>query len=288
MPASRTLFGFIPMYPLLIVTGVLCALFLSSKEEKRLSLPRDTAIDLVLAALPAGIVGARLYYVVFAWELYRDNPLSVLYIWEGGLAIYGGIIGGIIAVLLCARRKKLPFPLLLDLIIIGVPFAQAIGRWGNFFNMEAYGRAVSVPALCFFPLCVFIPADGTWHMATFFYESCWDLLVFCCLWCFRKKKKRRGDLFLWYVLLYGAGRCLIEGLRTDSLMMGSLRVSQLLSLLACLAVLAVFLLRAARNGHPRLLLLALPALLPAVFPFTCVAYPLLGVLPYRYNMEEPI
>lgn len=288
MPASRTLFGFIPMYPLLIVTGVLFALFFSSREEKRLSLPRDTAIDLVLTALPAGIVGARLYYVAFAWELYRDNPVSALYIWEGGLAIYGGIIGGFIAVSLCARHKKLPLSLLLDVIIIGVPLAQAIGRWGNFFNMEAYGEAVSNPALCFFPLCVFIPADGQWHLATFFYESCWDLLVFGCLWRFRKKKKRRGDLFLWYVLLYGAGRCLIEGLRTDSLMLGSLRVSQLLSALACIAVLAIFLIRAVRNGHPSLLLLTIPALLPVLLPFTCVVYPLLGVMPYRYSMEEPI
>ena len=234
MPYSRYLVGQLPWYSALIVLGICLAIWLSTMEEKRLGLPRDTVLDLALWLVPLGIIGARAYYVLFSWDQFRDDPLSVLYIWHGGLAIYGGLIGGMAALLLFARRRKLKALTLLDMVVPGVALAQAIGRWGNFFNMEAYGGVVEQTALQWFPYAVLIPESGelVWHQATFFYESAWDFLVFLCLWLGRKKRST-GDNFLLYLLLYGVGRALIEGLRTDSLMSlsGQLRISQVLSIL---------------------------------------------------------
>ena len=220
------LFGVISVYGLLIALGILIAVLLCAKNEARLGLPKDTAFDIALWCLPLGIIGARLYYCAFSWEQYRANPLSVLYIWEGGLAIYGGIIGGILGGFLLAKRKKLPFASLCDLVAPVLPLAQAIGRWGNFFNGEAYGAAITDAALQFFPYGVQV--NGIWYQATFFYESMWDLCVFAALW-FTRKKWRRGDGFPLYFILYGLGRLFIEGMRSDSLWWGNIRVSQLLS-----------------------------------------------------------
>ena len=245
IPYSRYIFGSIPWYSVLIICGVLTAIFLCMHEEKRLGLQADTVIDLSFWVIPLGLLGARIYYVVFNWQVFSKDPLSTLRFWEGGIAIYGAVIGGLIGVLLFARRRKLPPFQLTDMIVPGLALAQAIGRWGNYFNMEAYGREITDAAWQFFPIGVQIPAgDGhVWHMATFFYESCWNLLVFFLLWfVIRKRSHAHGTLTLWYLLLYGAGRFLIEGLRTDSLMLGAFRVSQLLSL--ALVILAAALLTA--------------------------------------------
>ena len=139
-----------------------------------------------------------------------------------------------------------------------LPLAQAIGRWGNYFNMEAYGAPITNPAWQFFPMGVLIPSatGGTWHMATFFYESVWDLAVFLLLMATRRRMRRSGDVFLWYAALYGAGRYVIEGFREDSLMLGNLRVSQLLSLGLCLAAFVILALRAIRLHHGRSVLAA--------------------------------
>ncbi len=234
VPYSRYIVGSLPWYSVLIISGILAAMALCFREEKRRQLPPDTLLDLALWAVPAGIVGARLYYVIFAWELFRDDLPSILYVWQGGLAIYGGIIGGLIAVLVFARKRRLSPLLLTDIIVPGLALAQAIGRWGNYFNMEAYGREITNAAWQFFPAGVQIPTgDGyVWHMATFFYESMWNFATFLLLWfAVRKRSSRNGTVTLWYFLLYGAGRFLIEGLRTDSLMLGPIRFSQLLSLL---------------------------------------------------------
>lgn len=252
MPSSRLLFGVVPWYSVLIVGGICAALFIASREEKRLSLPRDTVVDLALWVIPFGVIGARLYYVLFAWETFAHDPISILYIWQGGLAIYGGIIGGFLAVFLFSRIRKIALPTLTDIIVPGLALAQAIGRWGNYFNMEAYGLQITDPAWQFFPIAVLIPGHNgdSWHMATFFYESVWNLAVFTTLMLSRKRLRRPGDTTLWYILLYGAGRLIIEGLRTDSLMAAqdSIRISQLLSVGMCLVVLAIFILRALR--HP--------------------------------------
>ena len=233
IPYSRYIFGNIPWYGVLIAAGVLLAVLLCGREEKRLGLPQDTVIDMAFWAIPLGIVGARTYYVIFNWQLFADDPLAVLRIWEGGIAIYGAVIGGLIGVVIFARMRKLnPFTLT-DMIVPGLSLAQGVGRWGNYFNMEAYGREITNPAWQFFPIGVQIPTmtGYAWHMAAFFYESCWDALVFVLLWfVLRKRSNQTGTLTLWYLLLYGLGRFVIEGFRTDSLMLGSLRVSQVLSL----------------------------------------------------------
>ncbi len=243
VPYSRYFIGGIPWYSVLIIIGITLALILCTREEKRLGLKPDTVLDLALWIVPFGIVGARLYYVAFQWEMFARDPLSILRVWEGGLAIYGGILGGLLALLVFARCRKLPPLLLADMIVPTLALAQAIGRWGNYFNMEAYGAAITDPRWQFFPAGVLIPqgnGEYAWHMATFFYESMWDLAVFLLLWfVIRRKEYRHGTVLLWYMLLYGTGRFFIEGLRTDSLMTGSLRVSQLLSaaLVAASAVL---------------------------------------------------
>lgn len=245
---ERRLFGFLSIYGLLIALAMALGVYLCSREEKRLEFPADTSVGLALWILPAAVVGARLYYVAFQWPLYARQPLRILAIWEGGLAIYGGVIGGLIAGLIFARVKKLSFPALADLVAPALILGQAIGRWGNYFNGEAYGYPITNPALQWFPLAVHV--DGVWHMATFFYESAWDLGGFLLLWCIRKRVKTRGNLFLFYLFWYGLGRCFIEGLRMDSLMWGGVRVSQALSAALCVLSLLVLILRSRRAKNP--------------------------------------
>ncbi len=265
IPYARTLAFGIPWYSVLIVLGVLCAIYLAGREEKRLGLPKDTVLDLALVVVPCGIVGARLYYVLMSWDQFTGNPLSILYIWEGGIAIYGAVIGGALGAFFYARRKKLSFLTLADVIVPGLLLAQAIGRWGNYFNMEAYGPVIENPAFQFFPLGVQIPAaEGwEWHMATFFYESLWNLCGFVALWLLRKGQRHRGNLFGWYLLIYGSGRFVIEQLRQDSLYIGSLRASQYLSLILCALSALVLLWRACRLDRPAACRRLLPACLLA-------------------------
>ena len=232
------LFGFLHIYAVLIAGSMLLSVIYMSRQEKRLGFPKDTSVDMALYAIPLGLVGARLYYVAFSWEYYAQDPVSILYVHQGGLAIYGGIIGGLIGVLILSRRKRLPYQRLLDMAAPAVIFSQAIGRWGNFFNQEAYGNPITDGRLCFFPYGVLV--DGVWYQATFFYESAWDFLGFLLLHSLRKKTRHDGDLVLLYLCWYGTGRAFIEGLRSDSLYWGSVRVSQALSL--CLAVCSLALL----------------------------------------------
>lgn len=244
IPYSRYIFGTIPWYGVLITMGVILSIILCAQEEKRLQLPQDTAIDMAFWAIPLGIIGARIYYVMFNWRVFADDPLSAFRIWEGGIAIYGAVIGGLLGVLIFARIRRLNPFILTDMVVPGLALAQGIGRWGNYFNMEAFGREITNPAWQFFPIGVQIPSgEGyTWHMATFFYESCWDIAVFAALWfVIRKRSSHPGTLTLWYLLLYGIGRFFIEGLRTDSLRLGQLRVSQMLSLIlaACAGILLI-------------------------------------------------
>lgn len=254
IPYSRTIAGSLPWYSVLVVSGIALAIWLASCEEKRLKLPKDTVIDLALLVIPLGIIGARAYYVAMRWEYFAAAPLSVLYVWEGGLAIYGGVIGGALGVWIWSRRKTVSFALLADLIAPGLVLAQAVGRWGNYFNMEAYGPSIGQPELQFFPFGVLVP-EGTgyvWHMATFFYESMWNLAGFCVLWFLRKHKGKDGNLFCWYLLIYGSGRFLIEQLRMDSLYIGALRASQWLSLILCITAACILLWRSSREWHQRL------------------------------------
>ena len=251
VPYSRTVIGSLPWYSVLIVAGILLAVCIASHEEKRIGLPKDTAVDLALVVVPCGIVGARAYYVAMSWQSFVADPLSVLYVWQGGLAIYGGVIGGALGAWIYARRRQLSFAAIADIIAPGLLLAQAVGRWGNYFNMEAYGPAISDPRLQFFPLAVLIPAaEGwVWHAATFFYESMWNLGGFIALWLLRKHQRQRGNVFAWYLVIYGSGRFIIEQLRQDSLMIGPLRASQYLSLLLCAGAALLLLRRSMRGRH---------------------------------------
>ena len=251
VPYSRTIVGNLPWYSVLVVTGIALAVWLAAAEEKRLGLPQDTAVDLALAVVPFGIVGARLYYVLMSWEMFAKHPVSVFYVWQGGLAIYGGVIGGAIGAWLCAKKKKIRFALVADLIAPGLLLAQAIGQWGNYFNMEAYGPVITDARLQFFPLAVWIPSNGNWHAATFFYESVWNLIGFAALWKIRRKQQTAGNVFAWYLLIYGAGRFIIEQLRQDSLYLGTMRVSQWLSLALCIAAALVLVYRVCKASKKR-------------------------------------
>ena len=239
------LFGFLSIYGLLIACAILLAVILCEREARRRGLPRDTGIDMPLWAVPPAVIGARLYYVIFRWDYYAKNPVSALYFWQGGLAIYGAVIGGFIGLCLFSRKSRLPLLTLLDIAAPVVILGQAIGRWGNFFNGEAYGSAVTNPAWQFFPVAVF--ADGAWHLATFFYESCWNLAGFLFLWFYRRRQQRPGDVFLRYLAWYGLGRAVIEGLRADSLMWGGVRVSQVLSAVLCVGAVSAILIRKRRG-----------------------------------------
>ncbi len=261
-PSSRYILGSLPWYSVLIVTGAAIAIMLALREEKRVGLKKDTIIDLALWLLPLGIIGARIYYVAFSWPDFRDNPLSILKIWEGGIAIYGAVIAGLFVVFVFSRVRTIPALLLCDLIAPGLILAQGIGRWGNSFNMEAYGAPVEKPALCFFPFSVLIPSDlsNPWHLATFFYESVWDFLVFAALMTLRRRLfRKQEEVVFFYAFLYAFGRLVIEDFRMDSLYAASsVRVSQLLSMLVCIALLVYWFIqtRSRSGGWLRVLFFA--------------------------------
>lgn len=233
-PVAFTVFGkSIYWYGIIIAAGFLLAVLYMMHRAKDFGITQDDVLDMVLWAVPIGVICARAYYCIFYWELYRDDPISVLYIWEGGLAIYGGILGGAIALLLFCAVRHMPLLQLADVLVPALALGQGIGRWGNYFNMEAYGRLITNPQWQFFPVAVLIPVDSgyEWHMATFFYESCVDVLIFLVLWFgVRKRKRWNGQLLAVYMLMYGIGRAAIEGLRMDSLYSGSIRISQIVSI----------------------------------------------------------
>lgn len=263
IPYSRYLIYPVPWYSFLIVAGAILAIWLACREERFLHLPKDTVIDLSLLVLPFGIIGARAYYVLFSWEQFSGDLFSVFRIWEGGLAIYGGVIAGFLVLLFFSKKRGLSALLLCDLIAPGLVLAQSIGRWGNWFNMEAYGLPVTNQAFFFFPFAVQIPADGnSWHLATFFYESVWDFAIFLFLILARHKYLRRqGDIFFFYLFLYASGRLVIEEMRMDSLYASSsIRISQLLSVFLCIFILIRYLKHSRKGGgHPsvyRLILLS--------------------------------
>lgn len=223
------LFGIpIHWYGIIIATGLVIGVILGILEAKRRGYRSEMILDFMLLAIPIGIICARLYYVIFSWEMYAGNILKAFAIWEGGLAIYGAVIGGAIAALVFYKWRRVPIGEILDIAAPSLILAQGIGRWGNFVNQEAHGRLITDPAWQWFPAGVQI--NGEWFMATFFYEFVWNLMVFAILMLIRKKVKVRGGVFALYGILYGAGRFWIESLRTDSLMLSSLRISQIVSL----------------------------------------------------------
>jgi len=225
-------------YGLLIAAAVLIGVSLSQYLAKRRHINPDLVGDLVIWLVIAAIPAARLYYVLFNWSAYAQNPGQIIAIWQGGIAIHGAILGGIAAALIFARLNRISFWQLADLVAPSLILGQAIGRWGNFFNSEAFGRPTNLPWKLYIP-----PnqrpaeyADFAYFHPTFLYESLWNLMVFGLLLAlfFRalkgKLRLKAGTLFLVYWVAYSLGRFWIEGLRTDSLMLGPLRIAQVVSL----------------------------------------------------------
>lgn len=248
-----SIFGFsIAYYGIVIVTGMMIAIWIAQREAKRTGQDPEQYLDLAMIGIAAGILGARIYYVIFAWDYYKDDLLSIFNIRQGGLAIYGGIIGACIAVVIYSRKKKQNFSLLMDTASMSIVFGQIMGRWGNFFNREAFGDYTNNLFAMQLPVSAVRANEITQKMwdhvvtvngveyiqvhPTFLYESLWNVGVLLFLFWFRKRKKFNGEVFLMYLIGYGLGRIWIEGLRTDQLLLPvvGLPVSQLLS--GCLVV----------------------------------------------------
>jgi len=232
-------------YGIIIALAFFVCVLWAMRDSKKFGLVPETVIDLMLFAAPVAIICARLYFVIFSWENYRYDPIQILNFRNGGLAVLGGIIGAVITGYFVARYKKIPTFKFFDFAIPYVALGQAIGRWGNFFNQEAFGTNTSLPWGMTSPAVksylqnlnntgMDINPDMPVH-PTFLYESLWDIGVFVLLMWMRKKKKFDGEVFCLYFITYGIGRAVIEGLRTDSLMLGNLRVSQLLSVIFFIA-----------------------------------------------------
>ena len=228
-PVAFTVFGKdIYWYGIIIACGFVLAAIYMMRRAKAFGITDDDVLDMLLWAVPVGIVCARAYYCIFYWDLFRDNPVSVLYIWEGGLAIYGGVIGGALTLLIVAKVKKLPAPVLLDVAALGAIIGQFCGRWGNFMNREAHGAVTD----SFLKMGLQNAAgEVIYYHPTFLYESVWNLIGFIGLHFYVRRRRFDGEIFVLYMTWYGLGRVWIEGLRTDSLYLFStgIRVSQLLA-----------------------------------------------------------
>lgn len=243
-----TVFGFdIAYYGIIIGIGILVGLLIAVAEAKRTGQKEEDYYDLAIYAVIFAIIGARAYYVIFSWDMYKDDLLSILNIRQGGLAIYGGVIAAVITVLIFARIKKLSAPLLMDTAGLGLVAGQMIGRWGNFFNREAFGEYTDSLLAMQLPVDAVRSSDITElmreHMETvdgvsyiqvhptYLYESLWCMMVLIIMLLYRKHKKFDGEVFLVYLLGYGLGRVWIEGLRTDQLLLPvvGLPVSQILA-----------------------------------------------------------
>ena len=237
-PIAFELFGWpVRWYGIIIGFAILVGYILFTREASRKGIDSDTSFDLLFWTVIFGLVGARIYYVLFSSNSYLSDPLSIFRVWEGGMAIYGGVIGGAITIYVLCQRYKHSVINVFDIAIPALFAGQLIGRWGNFMNQEAHGGPVSKTFLEKLALPNFIieqmNINGTYYHPTFLYESLWNFVGLIALLLLRPRKDffKRGELVAFYMIWYGIGRYWIEGLRTDSLYIGPLRVSQILSLI---------------------------------------------------------
>ena len=239
----------IHLYGLIIAVGMVLAVLYGCRRSKEFGITADDLTDGVLWVVPFAILCARLYYCVFSWDTYKDDPISILYIWEGGLAIYGGVLGAILGVAVFCRFKKIKLPALLDLVALGFLIGQSIGRWGNFFNREAFGA----PTESFLRMGLFdtTTQEFVYYHPTFLYESVWNAVGFVLLHFLSKKRKYDGQVALGYLAWYGLGRTFIEGLRMDSLYWGSFRVSQVLAAITCFIGATILIINLFRPHDPQ-------------------------------------
>lgn len=233
-------------YGVIIASGLFLGLYIASKESNRLGLQKDLIVDLIVFAAPIAIISARIYYVIFTWDVYQDAPwYSVFAIWEGGIAIHGALIGSVLTAIVFAKVKKVSFWQVADIVAPSLILGQAIGRWGNFMNQEAHGGPVSEAAynnfIQYLPnfinnqMCI----DGVMYHPTFLYESLWNFAIFGGLLYLRKRNLLRGEMFLTYIVTYSIGRAFIEMMRTDSLMFGPLKQAVLLSIVLIIGAIAL-------------------------------------------------
>lgn len=224
----------IKWYSIMLLIAVIVGVGLLLKEGKKFNYPKDFLFNMCFWALIFGFIGARIYYVLFNWGTYASDPVSIFKIWEGGLAIHGGLIAGFITILVYCRKYNVRLAKITDMAVPGIILAQAIGRWGNFFNGEAHGSVVLRSTLESFHIPEFIiegmNINGVYYHPTFLYESLWCLLGFIILICIRHYKYLKvGGLTCFYLVWYSVGRFFIESMRTDSLMLGGFKVAQIIS-----------------------------------------------------------
>ena len=232
-------------YSIFIFIGILIGSNFAIKEAKKHGFDEDFIINMLFLAIIIGILGARIYYVLFNFDYYKDNLLEIFKIWNGGLAIHGGIIAGLITVFIICYKKKINLVRILDYLVVGLIIAQAIGRWGNFFNGEAHGALTTLSYLENLHLPKFIIdgmyINGNYYIPTFLYESIWCFIGFIIMIILRKKTFMKvGYLTSFYLVWYGIERFFVEGMRTDSLMFLSLRVAQLVSILMIIIGIILF------------------------------------------------
>lgn len=233
-PVAFQIGGFeVRWYGILIACGVILAVLLAGYNCKRKNIDFDTILDVFFVAFPTAIIGARAYYVIFEFENYKDNLIDIFNIRKGGLAIHGGLIGAFLAIYIFAKIKKINIVKYLDVAAPSIILAQAIGRWGNFMNGEAHGGTVSYEFISKFPKFIQkgMNIGGVYYHPTFLYESIWNIIVCIILLVilYKKNNEYNGIVIGSYLILYSIGRVFIEGLRTDSLMLGNIRIAQLIS-----------------------------------------------------------
>ncbi|MBQ8796910.1 MAG: prolipoprotein diacylglyceryl transferase [Oscillospiraceae bacterium] len=240
----------IRLYGIMIALGLVLAVVYGLRRRKQFGLEENDILDGVLIIVPISIICARIYYCIFEWEQYAPNPIKVLYIWEGGIAIYGAVIGAVASAAVYCHFRRIKITAALDLTVLGFLIGQSIGRWGNFFNREAVG-ALTDPNW-FLRMGLFNEVTGKWEYfhPTFLYESVWNAIGLLGLHLFSKKRQYDGQITLLYLAWYGLGRAFIEGLRMDSLYIGAFRVSQLLAAITCLAATTAIVILALRKHDP--------------------------------------
>lgn len=224
----------IKWYAIIILSGIIIGSILAIKEARKYNISFDNMLDLILGTLICAIIGARVYYVIFEWSYYSQYPIEIFQIWHGGLAIHGGIIGGLIWLLIKTKGKKEYLLRLTDIIVVSLILGQAIGRWGNFFNSEAHGPKTTIDFLESIHLPNFIiegmHIGSNYYHPTFLYESLWCLLGFIIMLCLKNLKSLKlGTLTSFYLIWYGIERLFVEQLRTDSLMLGPFKIAQIVS-----------------------------------------------------------
>ncbi len=248
--------GFVQIYwySIMLFIGFLLGGYLLLREARRFNIPDQFIINMFFYTIPIAIIGARLYYVIFSWDMYANNLVDIFKVWEGGLAIHGGVLFGLIFIIIYSKKHGFNPIRIMDMAAVGLIVGQIIGRWGNFFNQEAHGPATTLATLKSYHLPNFIingmNINGTYYHPTFLYESLWNLIGLIIMLIIRRRKKTKvGQIAGFYMIWYGIGRFLIESLRTDALMFNGLKIAQIVSGLLVVVGL-VFIIKGFLNHNP--------------------------------------